>query len=216
LRTVYVACRIICAVAVVFGGWLNACLNVEAQSDDPSTATKPALKGHVRGAALLTKDGLIKIGTAATDLQRSCLLVIAEVTRKETLTVKPPNVLPNSVVIPALPDPSGTIRFGDLPARKKYLDQFMNETSYQVQLLQNSVDALIIPDDKAAAVAGPWGQIVATMAEVQKHHAQLKTLTESPKYDNERIAREALAIHDEMSTVKKLRNEVLKTIQGRG
>jgi len=210
----YAAGWTISALAFACAGWFNACLSAQAQEAAKDAA--PPLKGRVRGAALLTKDGLIRIGTAATDVQKSCLLVIAEVTRKETLTVKPPNVLPNSVVIPALPDPSGTIRFGDLPARKQYLDQFMNETSYQVQLLQNSVDALIIPDDKSAAVGGPWGQIVATMADVQKHHAQLKALTEGPKYDNQQIAREALAIHDDMSTVKKLRNAVLKTIRGRG
>ncbi len=134
-------------------------------------------------------------------------------TRKDTVTVKPPNVLPNSVVIPALPDPSGTMGFGDLPARKKYIDQFMNQTSYQVQLLQNSVDALIIPDSKAAAVAEPWGKLVATMGDVQKHHAQLKVLTGGPKYDKEQIAREALAIHDEMGTVQRLRKQVLKTIR---
>jgi hypothetical protein len=211
MRKPYIFGWMMCALLLLPAG-----LAAGAQIQEPSTDPASPLKGRVRGAALLTKDGLIRIGTAATDVQKSCLLVIAEVTRKETLTVKPPNVLPNSVVIPALPDPSGTIRIGDLPARKKYLDQFMNETSYQVQLLQNSVDALIIPDDKTAAVSGPWGKIAVTMADVQKHHAQLKVLTEGPKYDKEQIAREALAIHDDMSTVKKLRDEVLKTIQGRG
>lgn len=185
----------------------------DAQTAEPSPAPKPTLKGAVRGAALRTEDGLIKIGAVATDVQKSCLLVLAEVTRKDTVTVKPPNVLPNSVVIPAMPDPSGTIRFGDLPVRKSFIDHFMNQTTYQVQLLQNSVDALIIPDSKAAAVAEPWGQLVATMGDVQKHHARLKLLTEGPKYDKEKIAREAVAIHDEMATVQKLRKQVLKTIK---
>ncbi|HEY9868095.1 MAG TPA: hypothetical protein V6D08_02715, partial [Candidatus Obscuribacterales bacterium] len=176
-------------------------------------AKPPVLKGGVRGAVLLTEDGLIKIGEAAEDLRKSCLLVISEVTRKDTVTVKPPNVLPNSVVIPAVPDPSGTIQMGPLEPRKKYLDRFVSDVAYNVELLQNSVDALIIPDNKVDSVARPWGNLRGAMQDVQKHFAQLKSLTEGPKYDNEKIARQALAIYDSMSTVKKLRNEVLRIVR---
>jgi hypothetical protein len=182
-------------------------------AQEQSGAQPPVLKGGVRGAALLTEDGLVKIGEAAEDLRKSCLLVISEVTRKDTVTVKPPNVLPNSVVIPAVPDPSGTMQMGPLEPRKKYLDRFVNDVAYHVELLQNSVDALIIPDNKVEVVAGPWGNLRGAMQDVQKHYAQLKSLTGGPKYDNEKIARQALAIYDSMSTVKKLRNDVLRIVR---
>lgn len=180
---------------------------------EQSGAEPPVLKGGVRGAALLTEDGLIKIGEAAEDLRKSCLLVISEVTRRDTVTVKPPNVLPNSVVIPAVPDPSGTMQLGPLEPRKKYLDRFVSDVAYHVELLKNSVDALIIPHNKVDAVARSWGNLRDAMQDVQGHYAQLKSLTGGPKYNNEKIARQALVIYDSMSTVKRLRNDVLRIVR---
>ncbi|MBI4532508.1 MAG: hypothetical protein HY711_01065 [Candidatus Melainabacteria bacterium] len=175
------------------------------------SASPSQLKGRVRGAAVLTEEGLVKMKEVEQDLQKSCLQVMAEVTRKQTLSVRGPNVLPGGVVIQPFPNPSGTVQFGDLEPRKKHLDHFVSQTSYYVELLRNLVDALIIPDNKPLVEL--WGNVRSSISNLDSRLGNLKMLTGETKYDTARIGKEALRIYDDVSTVEELRKQVLGLMQ---
>jgi len=189
-----------------------------AQDSQPTASSEPdsertILKGGVRGAALRTEHGLTQMGQAISEIKTAASMVAAEVTRKQTTFVRGPNVLPGGVIIPALGGPSGTIPFGDLPARKKQLTRFVNSVSYNVELLQNQVDALILPQEMAAEMDSSWKSIQAMMAEIQGHLTKLKELSVGDKFDNNKIGKQALAIFDKSKTVDSLRKSILVQVQ---
>jgi hypothetical protein len=179
----------------------------------PSAASKSRLQGGVKGAALLTEDGLVKLGQATKDLKQATLLLIGEVTRKELVQVRGANVLPNGVVIQPMPMPSGLAEAGPLPPRKRQLKLFMRTIEFDVLLLRNEVDALIIPESKASLVSAPWEQIRSSISKIEEHLAELRLLTAGPKYDSLKIGRQAVAIHDLIDAAEKSRRQVVSLLK---
>jgi hypothetical protein len=187
---------------------------VSAQIAETSTGgSSVPLKGGIKGSVLLFEDGLVKMGEAVEELKTATTMVMGEVTRKQTQFVRGPNVIGPGIIIPALGGPSGTIPFGDLPARKKQLDRFVNSTSYFVELLQNEVNALMLPDEPSAEFTAAWNSVRFIMDEMQLHLVKLKDLAVGPKYDNAKIGKEALAILDKAKTVNSLRRKILAMLK---
>jgi hypothetical protein len=192
----------------------------DAPAAEANTSTQPVpstdktvLQGGVRGAALLLEDGLKKMGEATTGMQGAATRVINEVSRKDTITVRGPNVIGNGIVIPALPNPSGTMQFGELPAREKYLRTFTKQTTYYVELLQNEVDALMLPDNRSPEVEQLWTRLRTNMQQVQGYLASLKDLTVGPRFNNGKIARAALGVYDGAREINKLRRQLMKELK---
>lgn len=183
-----------------------------ATSPAVAPAQSPALKGGVRGAALLTKDGLKKLSETSRALERSSLLMMGEFTRREMVAVRSPNMLPNGVVIQPVPSPTGTAFGGSLPARKRWVKIHLGEIGYNVQLLRNEIDALIVPDEKMSTVSVPWGQIRATMSLIEEHYRKLSDLCGGEKFDTKKIGRETVAIHDLSKHVNRLRSKVVDSL----
>ncbi len=166
------------------------------------------LKGSVRGAALLTEAGLAKLGQTSRDLERSTLTLMSEVTRKELVEVRGPNVLPGGVVIQPMPNPTGMAYAGPLPPRPRQLKLLMRQLDYAVKLLANEVAAIIVPDNKFASASQSWEEIRAASAAIEDHYNKLVVLTQSPRPDSLDIGREAVAIHDLADRVNRLRRVV--------
>lgn len=179
---------------------------------ESTTASSKMLKGGVRGAVLIMEDGLQKMGESTAEIQRSTQLMMTEVTRKETQTIRSPNVLPGGIVIQPFPGPSGTIQFGDLPPRKKKMDYLMSQLEYHFKLLSNEVDALMIPEEKFPSISNEWNQIVALKKEIGDNFDQLRGLTEGKSYDNGKIGKQALLIYDKTNAMDRLRRQVIKTV----
>lgn len=179
------------------------------------SAGKQMIKGGVRGAALRTEDGLVKIGQSSRQVRLSAMDLMSEVTRKDMVHVSSPNVLPNGVVINPVPSPSGMIPMGNLPARKKRVDFFMQQIGQSLALLQNEVDALIIPEDKAAQLSDKWSQVRGQMQVVQTSYASLKDLTAGDKYDNKQIGKNALNIYETMDRIQKAVKQIQKSLKSK-
>lgn len=170
------------------------------------------LKGGVRGAVLIMEDGLQKMGESTSEIQKSTQMMMTEVTRKQTQTIRSPNVLPGGIVIQPFPGPSGTIQFGDMPPRKKKMDYLMSQLEYHFKLLSNEVDALMIPEEKFPSIANEWNQIVALKKEIGDNFDQLRGLTEGKSYDNGKIGKQALLIYDKTNAMDRLRRQVIRTV----
>jgi len=196
------------------GGSQGESVSIDQLDDSSSPAASgKTLQGGVRGTVMLTEDGLKRIGETTHELRRWSLQLVGETSKKETVPVLPPNVLPNGVVIPAIPQPSGTIQMGHVPATRGMVGLLMSRTEYQVKLLRNEVNALIIPDNKMEAVAEPWGRIRGLTKEIISSYRQLKTLTTAPSYDDDKIARAASDIYYKAEDINKLRKKVMKIVK---
>ncbi len=185
---------------------------VDSAGEGSSSGSQSRLQGGVKGAALLTRDGLVKLGQTNKDLKQASLLLIGEVTRKELVQVRGANVLPNGVVIQPMPTPSGLASAGPLPPRKRQLALFMKTIDFNVRLLRNETDALIIPENRASEIAAPWELVRSSIAQIEVHLAQLKLLTAGPKYDSLKIGKEAVAIHDLVEAAEKARKQVVSIL----
>lgn len=228
---ILMAVSTIMAVSTVAGLWaagtsaraqgpntVQAGADAQAQSapGEPPYMVKPGdtvpLKGGVRGTALPTEEGLKKIGETARQLKQTSLVMMHEVTRREMVAVRSPNVLPGGIVIQPMPNSTGMAPGDVMPPRKKQLEVQMREIEYQVKLLRNEIDALIIPESKASAVQEPWGRIRAAMSQIVEHYNNLTALVTVSRPDSLKIGREAVAIHDLTAQIEKLRREVMKTV----
>lgn len=185
---------------------------VQQTAEQTSVDGSKMLKGGVRGAVLIMEDGLQKMGESTSEIQRSTQMMMEEVTRKQTQTVRSPNVLPGGIVIQPFPGPSGTIQLGNLPPRKKKMDYLMNLLEYHFKLLSNEVDALMIPEEKFPSIATEWNQIVALKKEIGDSFDQLRDLCVGKSYDNDRIGKQALRIYDKTNSMDRLRRQVIKTV----
>jgi hypothetical protein len=177
------------------------------------SADKQMIKGGVRGAALRTQDGLVKISQSSRQVRLSSMDLMSEVTRKDMVHVSSPNVLPNGVVINPVPSPSGMIPMGNLPARKKRVDFFMQKIGESLSLLQNEVDALIIPEDQGPQLSEKWTQVRQQLQVVQTSYASLKDLTAGDTYDNKQIGKNALNIYETMDRIQKAVKQIQKSLK---
>lgn len=198
---------------VIFAGMPVAFGEDAPQTAETTTDTSKMLKGGVRGAVLIMEDGLQKMGESTSEIQRSTQMLMTEVTRKETQTIRSPNVLPGGIVIQPFPGPSGTIQFGDLPARKKKVEYLMAQLEYHYKLLSNEVDALMIPEEKFPTISNEWNQIVALKGEIGQSFDELRELTADPKkYNNDKIGKSALRVYDKTNAMDRLRRQVIKMV----
>lgn len=181
-----------------------------AQNVTDDTPPKPTrvLEGGVKGTVLLFDEGCARITLARELIQESTTKIIKESTRKDTVVMRGPNVVGNSV-IPAFGGVGGVMQMGELPIRKERLDRYMNESEQNIAALQNYIDALQIPPDKAATLDPVYEQMRATMQDAQDHLAKLRDLSAAKRLKNGPIAKEALRIYDAMTKLEKQRNQLL-------
>lgn len=188
--------------------------DIEKKSEASNSSSKAdRIKGSVRGAAVLTSDGLRKIADTSAVIKRVAELIAGEVNRKDEVVTKVPNFVPGGGVIPPVPQPSGTMLAGDLPARKEVLDRFMRQISYKVELLHNTIDALIIPPDRQKDLEPLWAKIKLNMIELQKHYELLSAATREPPYNKTKIGRAALSVFDCAERIEKLRKKAYKRLR---
>lgn len=191
---------------------------VEAGGDAkaPPGTTKPdadgLLKGGVKGAALRTEDGLARIGQAVVEVQASCVKIMKEATRKDTIVMRGPNMV-GSVMLPPLGGQGGVMQFGQMPIRRDKLLTYIADSEAQLAALRSYLDALIIPDGKSDALSGVWAGMRSQMQIAEGHLQALKELSQAKKLVNGKIGKEALAIHDSLSSLDRSREQVLAIVQ---
>lgn len=200
------------ARSVILSALVVAFAAVPAFAQDVTDDTPPkptrVLEGGVKGTVLLFDEGCARITLARELIQESTTKIIKEASRKDTVVMRGPNVVGNSV-IPAFGGVGGVMQMGELPIRKERLDRYMNESEQNIAALQNYIDALQIPPDKAATLDPVHEQMRATMQDAQDHLAKLRDLSSAKRLKNGPIAKEALRIYDAMTKLEKQRNQLL-------
>ncbi len=178
-------------------------------------AAKTTLKGGVRGAAILTEDGLASLEGDAKVLQTTVYEIMRECTRKETAVVRGPNYIGNGIVIPAIGGPSGMMQIGDLPARRDKLEAFLGSSEEVLNVLQNHMDALIIPENPPEQMANLWTGMRSTLQSAHGNIDKMKELLAVHKFDKKLVGRAALHIYDSMTALEKMRAQILAMVQAK-
>jgi hypothetical protein len=173
-------------------------------SDKPATRV---LEGGIKGTAVPLSEGLSRISVAAVAVQDSCMKIMKEATRKDTVVMRGPNVLPNGTVIPALGGQGGVMQFGEMPIRKDKLQRYLDGSEQTMVALQSYVDALIVPADNAQAQS-IYSDLRFAMQNAQDHLSRLKDLSSQKRLVNVKIGREALSIHDAMTAIERDRSQL--------
>lgn len=185
----------------------------ESSSSESPPANKTTLKGGVRGAALLTEDGLVGIESDAKMLQMNVFEIARECTRKETAVMRGPNYIGNGIVIPAIGNPNGTVQIGDLPARRDKLEAFLGSSEEVFEVLQNHMDALILPENPPEQLSNLWTGMRSTLQAAKGNIDKMKELLEIKKFDKKQVGRAALKVYDSMTALEKMRSQILALVQ---
>lgn len=189
-----------------------------ATTSESPAASSPAagnttLKGGVRGAAILTVDGLVGIESDAKMLQTNVYEIMRECTRKETTVMRGPNYIGNGIVIPSIGGPNGTVQVGDLPARRDKLENWLTATEEVCNVLENHMDALILPENPPEQLGNLWSGMRSTFQAAKGNIDKMKELLAQHKFDKKQVGRAALRVYDSMSALEKMRSQVLAIVQ---
>lgn len=171
------------------------------------------LKGKVKGAAILTLDGLNAITTDSKILQGSTYQIMRECTRKQTINLGQPNYIGNGIVIPAIGGPTGTMQMGGLPARKAKLDNFFKLTQEAFAALENHIDALIIPPDATEEMHNLYMGMKNIEQATRENINKMNTLIQEPKMQTKEIGRTAVHVYDSMTALEKIEKQLTELIK---
>ena len=174
---------------------------------------KTTLKGGVRGAAILTVDGLTSLEADASMLQGNVFEIMRECTRKETAVMRGPNYIGNGIVIPSVGGPGGTVQIGDLPARRDKLESWLAASQDVFNVLENHMDALILPENPSLELSNIWTGMRSTMQAAKGNMEKMKELLSVHKFDKKLVGRAALRVYDSMTALEKMRSQVLLLVQ---
>jgi hypothetical protein len=181
-----------------------------ASTSEAESADKPkgrVLEGGVKGTAVPIEEGLARIDAAGSQIQESCMQIIKEAGRKDTIVVRGPNVVGAGIVIPAIGGQGGVMQMGEMPIRRDRLERYMNNSEQSITALQSYVDALMVPNDNGKAQLA-YTDLKAQMASAQDHLSRLKELAAMKRLSNMKIGREALAIHDAIAAMQRDRSQL--------
>lgn len=191
------------------------------ETTGPASTKQDFLKGSVQGTKLLSPQCLGQISGIAEGLKRSCLMVMAELTRTQAIYSNGPNVLSNGSVIPATPTPSGVIYSGDLDVRPSVLNHSINMVIAYSQQLEAAIGAIIIPDNASKEIKEHWDKIRELSEEIHTSLFYLTSLARSPStlnskspiYSKLHLARAALDIYDKSEAINKSRHQLLQDLK---
>lgn len=183
----------------------------DAKSDDPGEQSGKSksrvLEGGVKGTAVPLEEGLARISVANQAIQETCMAIMKEATRKDTIVMRGPNVLPGGIVIPALGGQGGVMQMGEMPIHRNKLNKWIENNEQNVAALQTYVDALIVPPGNEEA-AGIYNDLRNSLQSAQEHLSALKELSVAKRLINTKIGREALALHDAIAAMERRRSQL--------
>jgi hypothetical protein len=197
-------------MSICLVGWVAP---ITANGQANSTASPQPLTGSVRSQALAAETGVKELEETDKYLRRAAMDLISEVERQQYVTVGDPNVV-GSVVIPAIPAPTGQLATGELlPARQKWINFYMTEASQAVEAMHNELGALAMPDEKTAQTSEPLNELKSRMDEVTSHYGKLRQVTQGPELVNLKIGAEALAIYDQTKPIEELLKKIFHLLK---
>jgi len=152
-----------------------------------STSTNPAsqpLQGNVVKTVKEAQLGLNALAKTLGQLKHSDTDLYNEATRQMANLIEEPEIIAGTVIyIPV------NFTTGDyLPMRKKWVDYYMTQLAKLVPMLQEDVDAILIPDDRVEKADEYMTQMNGDIQDIQNQFKILLQLAIGPNYNQTAIA----------------------------
>lgn len=176
----------------------------------PSSAA--SLQGNVQGGAPVVLQGLHDVGTTIHHLQEMLKGLLFEAQRQDMVVVAEPNVI-GPMVIPAIPNPTGTMSIGYLPPRKKWVDYFMSQIEEIIPMLDHEINSLPRPDQNDTALLQAYTEMFDAARGFNPPWAELETATKGPEYKNKDISFAGSDLWFQIEKFKKLKDKLFKMVK---
>jgi len=180
------------------------------QLNPPASAS--SLQGKVQGGPTVILQGLHDVGVSVHHLQENLKALLYESMRQDMVVVGEPNVI-GSMVIPAIPDPSGMMSMGYLPPRKKWVDYFMTQIEEIIPLLDHELNALPRPEPTDTELLEAYTEMFDAARGFNPPWSALESVTKGPEYKNDAIATAASSLMGQVDKFKKLKEKVFKMVK---
>lgn len=198
--------------------------NSDSAASSPSTANASsvgangsdgaALQGSVKALDVEAAEGLRQMGDSLKKMQRASLELMGECTRQNYISVGDPDVV-GSIIIPALPDPSGMMAIGPyLPIREKWMDYYLDQIGKLIPIFASLTDGLQLPPGVRTEGTALLDTIRPLFADARTRYMNLLNMSKELKtMKNMTIAKEAVLLHDDMQKIDGIRRQVFKLLQ---
>lgn len=173
-----------------------------------------ALQGSVKALDVEAAEGLRQMGDSLKKMQRASLELMGEATRQDYISVGDPDVV-GSIIIPALPDPSGMMAIGPyLPIREKWMDYYLDQIGKLIPIFAAYTDGLQLPPSIRNEGTALLDTIRPLFADAKTRYMNLLNMSKELKtMKNMTIAKEAVLLHDDMQKIDGIRRQVFKLLQ---
>ncbi len=186
--------------------------NATAGGAAPATAT---LKGRVVEVQV-TLNELRDARLSVSRLRKAAANLYDEVSRQQVTMNYSPNIVGSTVL--TIPTPTFTGQM--LPARKKWVDESMDDIGPIIKLFKEDVDAAIEDDRRTDVSAGARKQLdplrdeaFSTVKSSFETYKQLEKLTVRPPYNNNAIATGAKTLDNQMKQLDKNLKKAMSILQ---
>jgi hypothetical protein len=202
-----------CAVAITV---LLSSLGPALAEDNTKTSSQsapPPVKGQVTKTALPAEVGLKDLGDAAKHLRKAALYMVGELTRQDLVVVGEPDVI-GPIIMPAIPEPSGTLAMGDyLPPRRKWVNYWLVQMGTLGELMENETKEMAFPEGKMQTIAPLWIEIKTLVQDINFNYLKLVQLVERPTLSRDAIGILTMNIYDDTTKFEKPWKELVKTLR---
>lgn len=180
----------------------------------PPAKTSAALTGSVKTSPVVAAEGLRQMGEALKKIQRAAAELVGEATRQDYISVGDPDVV-GSIIIPAIPDPSGMMPIGDyLPMRQGWVDYYLDQIAKLMPLYAAEVDNLALPAGIKSDATALMDQMTPLYEDAKSHYLTLFNMQKALKgTDNIKFGEQAVMLHDDMKKIDELRKKVFAMVK---
>lgn len=183
--------------------------SASANSNQAQSAASTVLQGGVQKTAKQAMLGFKSINEATGKLKRAASDLFAECSRHDQQIEEEPEMIGGTIIEIPISFDLGPC----LPPRKKYVDLFMSHIEQFDSLLDEEVQGILIPDDKANSVNPLISDMNVIMKDVDTRLAGLKQLTGTSPYPGNAIGQQCKLISDDMKQLNELTKKAFRMIK---
>jgi hypothetical protein len=185
-------------------------------ANSPTTTTGSASPGQLHGSVkaidIEAAECLRQMGDSLKKMERASLELMGEATRQDYITVGDPDVV-GTILLPALPV-NMTALGPYLPLRPKWVDYYLDQIGKLIPIYAELTDSLVMPDSQKAQATQLLDQMPPLFADARERYVALVDMSKDLKNaDNKKVALLAVAVHDDMEKMEKIRLQVFKLLK---
>jgi hypothetical protein len=186
-----------------------------APATGKAVAVTPQLKGSVKAVDIEAAECLRQMGDALSKMKRAALELMGESVRQDYISVGDPTVV-GTMIIPALPV-QGMAIGPYLPLRPKWVDYYLDQIGKLLPIYSELTDSLVMPESARTEATALLLRMRPLFEDARESYLALFEMSKDLKQaDNHKVGLLAVAIHDDMEKMEKIRLDVFRLLKKTG